>query len=67
MTDFSSLLQPDIGQPARLIEVVHPDAFDGWLSAQPPRIRAMVAAQKLSGKAGNKAILPGDGPDDWHA
>lgn len=67
MTDFSSLLQPDIGQPARLIEVVHPDAFDGWLSAQPPRIRAMVAAQKLSGKAGNKAILPGDGPEDWHA
>ncbi len=67
MTDFSSLLQPDLGQPARLIEVVHPDAFDNWLSAQPPRIRAMVAAQKLSGKAGNKAILPGDGPEDWHA
>ncbi|MBX9730539.1 MAG: leucyl aminopeptidase family protein [Sphingomonas sp.] len=67
MTDFSSLLQPDLGQPARLIEVVHPDAFDSWLGAQPPRIRAMVAAQKLSGKAGNKAILPGDGPEDWHA
>lgn len=67
MPDFSSLLQPDLGQPARLIDVVHPTAFDAWLGQQPARIRATIAAQKISGKAGSKAILPGDAPDDWSA
>lgn len=67
MTDFSSLLQPDRGQPARLIEVVHPDAFTEWLTKQPPRIRNTVAAHKITGKPGNRALLPGDGADDWHA
>ena len=67
MTDFSSLLQPDRGQPARLIEVVHPDAFTDWLTKQPPRIRNTVAAHKITGKPGNRALLPGDGADDWHA
>lgn len=67
MTDFSALLQPDRGQPARLIDVVHPDQFEAWLGAQPPRIRALLAAQKITGKAGNRAILPGDAPEDWSA
>ena len=65
MTDFATLLQPDRGQPARTIHVVHPDRWADWLNAQPPRIRATVAAHRLSGKAGNRAVLPGDGPDDW--
>ncbi len=67
MTDFAALLQPDRGQPARLIEVVHPDAFQDWLTKQPPRVRSAVAAHKITGKAGNRALLPGDGPEDWHA
>ncbi|OYY68975.1 M17 family metallopeptidase [Sphingomonas sp. 28-63-12] len=67
MIDFSALLQPDLGQPARLIEVVHPNGFDTWLGDQPPRIRTLLSAQKVTGKAGNKAILPGDEPDQWHA
>ncbi len=67
MTDFSSLLQPDKGQPARSIHVIHPQAFETWLADQPPRIRALLAAQKVTGKAGNKAILPGDAPEDWSA
>jgi leucyl aminopeptidase len=67
MTDFSPLLQPDQGQPARLIEVVHPDAFNAWLASQPPRIRALLAAQHVNGKPGNRAILPGDDPEDWSA
>ncbi len=67
MTDFSALLQPDLGQPARLIDVVHPDDFEAWLGTQPPRVRAILAAQKVTGKAGNRAILPGDAPEDWSA
>ncbi|WP_066824851.1 leucyl aminopeptidase family protein [Sphingomonas mali] len=65
MTDFAALLQPDRGQSARAIEVVHPDGFADWLATQPPRVRAMVAAARVTGKAGNKAILPGDGAEDW--
>ena len=67
MTDFASLLQPDRGQPARPIHLVRPDEWAGWLSGQPPRARAAVAAHALTGKAGNKAILPGDGAEDWSA
>jgi len=65
MTDFAALLQPDRGQHARTIEVVHPDGFADWLAAQPPRVRAMVTAARVTGKAGNKAILPGEGVEDW--
>lgn len=67
MTDFASLLQPDRGQPARSIAVVRPEDFDAWLSAQPPRIRTLIAAQKITGKAGNRAILPGETAADWSA
>jgi len=67
MTDFAPLLQPDRGQPARSIAVVRPGDFEAWLSAQPPRIRTLIAAQRITGKAGNRAILPGEGPDDWAA
>jgi len=67
MTDFSALLQADRGQPARFIEVIHPDGFADWLNQQSLRIRSLLAAQKIDGKPGNKAILPGDGPEDWSA
>jgi leucyl aminopeptidase len=63
--DPAALLHPDRGQPARLIHVVHPDRWDAWLSAQPPRIRTTVAAHRLTGKAGNRAVLPGEKPEDW--
>lgn len=65
MTDLSLLLQPDRGQPARTIHVVHPAQWQDWLKAQPPRIRTAIAAHKLTGKAGNRAVLPGEGPEDW--
>ena len=64
MTDFAATLAADRGQPARSIHVVHPDAFDGWLATQPPRVRAACAANKVVGKAGNRAVLPGEG-EDW--
>ena len=62
---FAGLLKPDTGQAARLIHVVHPDAYEKWLGAQPPRVRTAVAANKVTGKAGNRAILPGDKADEW--
>ncbi|WP_277968528.1 leucyl aminopeptidase family protein [Sphingomonas echinoides] len=65
MTDFAPLLQPDRGQPARTIHVVHPDAWETWLTAQPQRVRSTVAAHRVTGKPGNRAVLPGDGADDW--
>ncbi|TPG22684.1 leucyl aminopeptidase family protein [Sphingomonas koreensis] len=67
MTDFAALLQPDKGQPARTIHVVHPDDYAAWLAGQPERVRAMIAAHQLTGKAGNSAILPGKAADDWSA
>ncbi len=65
MTDFAALLQPDRGQPARDIHVVHPDAYDAWLAARPARVRTAVVANKVTGKPGNRAILPGESPEDW--
>ncbi|RDE06366.1 leucyl aminopeptidase family protein [Sphingomonas aracearum] len=65
MIDFSALLQPDRRQAARLIHVVHPDDWQQWLATQPPRVRTAVAAHKLTGKAGNRAVLPGEAADDW--
>jgi leucyl aminopeptidase len=65
MTDFATLLQPDRGQSARTIHVVHPDGYDAWLAKQPARTRTAVAAHRLTGKAGNRAVLPGDSADDW--
>lgn len=64
MTDFAATLQPDRGQPARAIHVVHPDGFAGWLATQPARVRATIGANKVTGKAGQRAVLPGDG-EDW--
>jgi leucyl aminopeptidase len=65
MTDFASMLQPDRGQPARTIHVVHPDVYEGWLAKQSQRIRTTVAAHRLTGKPGDRAVLPGDTADDW--
>ena len=65
MTDFSTLIQPDRGQTARTIHVVPPAEWETWLQRQPARVRATVAAHALTGKGGDRAILPGDQPDDW--
>ena len=67
MSRFADLLQPDRGQPARALHIVAPAEWPAWLAAQPARARAAAAAHGLSGKPGGKAILPGDGADDWSA
>ena len=67
MTDFAALLIPDRDQPARTLHLVHPDSWESWLKRQPARIRTLAAAHRLTGKAGDKAILPGEKADDWAA
>jgi leucyl aminopeptidase len=65
MTNFSAFLAADRGQPARTIHVVHPDQYAAWLAQQPARTRAAVTANKVVGKPGNRAILPGEAAEDW--
>jgi leucyl aminopeptidase len=65
MTEFSDLLKADNNQPARSIRLIDAETFDGWLGAQPERVRTLVAAQKFQGKAQEVAILPGERADDW--
>jgi leucyl aminopeptidase len=67
VTGFATLLQPDRGQPARTIHIVRPDEWGRWLAAQTARVRAHVAANRLTGKPGDRAVLPGDGAEDWSA
>lgn len=65
MTDFSSLLQPDKGQPARSIDIIAKGALDDWLKALPPRARAAVEGAQFKAKAGEMVRLPGDAAEDW--
>ena len=44
MTDFSSLLQPDRGEPARLIHVVDKHSFSLWAKTQTPSRQSMLAS-----------------------
>lgn len=67
MTDFSALLLPDRGQPAHVVQLVHADGLDAWLTAQPERVRAVVAAASFKAKPGEFALVPGAKADDWSA
>src|SRR6476659_7194157 len=59
MTDFSNLLVPDRGQPARPIHLVDKDGFPAWLKKRSAEDRAAVAAHSFDAKsAGNFVILP---------
>ncbi len=60
MTDFNALLQPDRGQPARAIHLLPPDAFDAWRATQPASARALLAAQRFTGKPNTYAVLLAD-------
>ncbi len=67
MTNFHTLIQPDNGQSATSIHIVDKDGFEGWLKDQPDAVRTAIRAQKFDGGAGDLAILPGSGGDDWAA
>ena len=51
MTDFSTLLQPDRGEPARLIHVVDKDSFTLWAKKQSPSRQSMLAAIRFDAKS----------------
>jgi len=67
MTDFTALLQPDRGQPAHVVQLVHAGGLDEWLAAQPERVRAAAHAASFKAKPGEFALLPGNKPEEWSA
>ena len=44
MTNFAALLQPDRGEPARLIHLVDKTSYADWLKKRPPADRALLEA-----------------------
>ena len=67
MTDFTALLLPDRGQPARMLHIVEKSGLDRWLAGQPARVRAGVTAARFDAAPNALAILPGDEPEAWSA
>ncbi|WP_116092045.1 leucyl aminopeptidase family protein [Sphingomonas crusticola] len=65
MTDFTSLITADRGQPARSLSLVGKADFAEWLNRQPPRARAAVEAARFEGKADTFVILPGETAEEW--
>jgi leucyl aminopeptidase len=61
------LIQPDRGQPARMITLTDSARFDNWLSAQPDTVRALASAAKFKGSADSLLIIPGAQNGDWSA
>ena len=55
-----ALIQPDRGQSAHPIHLIAPDAYAAWLTAQSARVRAALAAQRFTGKAGSHAVYADD-------
>ncbi|MEO8141390.1 MAG: leucyl aminopeptidase family protein [Sphingomicrobium sp.] len=59
MTDFSTLLKPDRGEPASLIHVVDKDTFAVWAKKQSSARQSMLAAIRFDAKSVFQfAILP---------
>ncbi|WP_340265288.1 leucyl aminopeptidase family protein [Sphingobium mellinum] len=65
MTDYADLLKADNNQPAHLIQIVDAESFESWLGGQPERVRAMIRAQKFSGKPQEHAIVPAEDDSSW--
>lgn len=65
MTDYSTLIQPDKGQPARTIHLVGEDGYLDWLKARTPRERAALTAARYKPAPFAYAILPGEEAEDW--
>jgi leucyl aminopeptidase len=55
-----TLLQPDKGQPAIALHLVDKKRFEGWLKAQPARIKQAAAAQGFRAEGYQLAVLPGE-------
>ena len=69
MTDKSTLIQPDRGQPAIGLHLVNKAGFPDWLRTLSAGQRAAIKAQKFEGGGYETAIVP-DGSNDsgtWFA
>ena len=58
MTDFASLIAADRNRTARTIHLVEKDTFADWLKRRPPEDRALLEAQRFTGKPGSFSTLP---------
>jgi leucyl aminopeptidase len=67
MTDLSTLLRPDKGQPATPLLLIDSKGFEAWLNAQSARVRQAVTAQGFRADGFQLAILPGERPESWSA
>ncbi len=66
MTDFTPLLQPDRGGPARALHLVDKDSFPAWAKRQPAARRELLDAARFEGKnAFQYLILPAAQGADW--
>lgn len=65
MIDLSHLVQPDIGQPARLLHLVDKAGLAGWLGSASPRIRNHLTAMRFTARPHELVVVPGDSADDW--
>ena len=66
MTDFSTMIAPDRGEPARPIDLVDAAGFEAWLARQSAARRGLVATHQFDGKApGRFVILPGVTGDEY--
>ena len=65
MSTKHDLIQPDKGQDAISIHLIHKDGFEEWAKKLSGGQRAALKAQKFDGSAGQTAIIP-DG-DGWFA
>ena len=67
MTDFTSLLRPDRGEPARTLRLVDKAGAEQWLKSLPASHRLLADAAKFDGtKSGGVLILP-MGQDSFEA
>ena len=66
MKDLTQLLKADARQPATPLILVDKPGFEGWLKAQPSRVRGAAAAQGFRGEGFQLAFLPGE-RDQWSA
>ncbi|MVZ97558.1 leucyl aminopeptidase family protein [Sphingorhabdus sp. IMCC26285] len=62
---YDQLIQPDNGQPAIPIQLIHKAGFETWLAAQPDTVRAAVRAQKFEAAVNDTAVLMVEKYGEW--
>jgi leucyl aminopeptidase len=63
MTDFTTLIAADRGQPARTIHLVDKKSFEDWVKRRPAEDRALLQANRFDGKTGYANVILPRGPE----